>query len=365
MPIGAQACPSCGTELLSLYRINELGARYYNRALELTADGNLDAALENACTAVNLDARSIPARILLGKILWKKKQREEAVRNWNAVLSVSPDNEEAQSLIGEARKTIDASLRRKSLRRSAVVLLVLILAGVILLVSGVMRSTVSSLEASLASCKAEKASFQAGRSGEGGEGLVAMQARINAIERDLSSYRASHTVPDSETLPLRERMANIETDRQKEKEAMSSLISGLGTINGVIASQDGATGTLIFSHGLFASGSNVLSAENETMLASIAGILKAFNPALAVIVKGHTDNRQPKDNLSRQGNWQLGLDRANTVVACLRQNLGSRGINLLAGSAGEISPPFSNDSKEGRERNRTVVLHLELSGMSH
>lgn len=362
VPIGAQTCPSCGTELLPLYRVNELGARYFNRALELTADGNLDAALENACTAVNLDARSIPARILLGKILWKKKQREEAVSNWSEVLSVSPDNEEAQSLIAEATKELNAARRKRFLARSTVAISVLVLAGGILLVSGLMNSTVSSLEASLASCKAEKASFQPGRSGEGGEELAAMQARIDAIERDFSAYRVSHTVSDSEALPLRERMANIEADRQNEDEAIAGLISGLGTIDGVIASQDGVTGTLIFSRGLFESGSNTLNAESETMLARVAGILKASIPALTVVVTGHTDNTQPKEDLFQLGNWQLGLERARKVAACLKENLGTCGVNLLVGSAGAISPPFPNDSKEGRARNRTTVLHLQPSG---
>lgn len=92
-----------------------------------------------------------------------------------------------------------------------------------------------------------------------------------------------------------------------------------------------------------------LLASSERILDDAAEILQLY-PFLRVEVQGHTDSRG-----SAAYNQQLSERRAQAV----RDYLISRGVapgNLTARGYGEERPIASNDTDEGRARNRRVVL---------
>jgi OOP family OmpA-OmpF porin len=86
------------------------------------------------------------------------------------------------------------------------------------------------------------------------------------------------------------------------------------------------------------------------MLDEAVEILR-LNPEISVEVQGHTDNTGDANY-----NMDLSLRRANAV----RDYMISKGISpsrLRAEGFGESQPHFSNDTAEGRARNRRVTLH--------
>lgn len=90
--------------------------------------------------------------------------------------------------------------------------------------------------------------------------------------------------------------------------------------------------------------------DSATQIAEIAALLKA-DPALKLMVAGHTDNVGGAAH-----NLDLSKRRADAVVAALVAQHGIAVERLLAQGMGSGSPLASNDSEEGRAKNRRVEL---------
>ena len=100
----------------------------------------------------------------------------------------------------------------------------------------------------------------------------------------------------------------------------------------------------------FDTGKSELKSESASAVAEIAKLLKA-DPALKVYVVGHTDNVASLDlNLS------LSQARAEAVVQALVKQNGITAARLTGRGVGPLTPVASNDSEEGRARNRRVEL---------
>jgi OmpA-OmpF porin, OOP family len=100
----------------------------------------------------------------------------------------------------------------------------------------------------------------------------------------------------------------------------------------------------------FDTGKAELKPESDASLAEVAKLLKA-DPALKVYVVGHTDNVASLDL-----NTKLSQARADAVVQALVAKHGIAAGRLLGRGIGPLTPVASNDSEEGRARNRRVEL---------
>ncbi len=109
---------------------------------------------------------------------------------------------------------------------------------------------------------------------------------------------------------------------------------------------------------LFAQGEAGLSAGSTEVLQAIAQVLKADTHAIQV--EGHTDN-VPIARAQFPSNWELLAVRASGVVRLFVEN-GITESRLVAVGHGSNQPVASNDSADGRMRNRRVKVMI-LSGL--
>src|SRR5450830_1123539 len=105
---------------------------------------------------------------------------------------------------------------------------------------------------------------------------------------------------------------------------------------------------------LFAPGDAKLSTESEQTLIAIAQVLKDDDHAIQI--EGHTDNTQISTSIF-PSNWELSAVRASTV-ARLFSNQGIDELRLTAVGHGSNQPVASNDTPEGRLRNRRVDVMI-------
>lgn len=103
---------------------------------------------------------------------------------------------------------------------------------------------------------------------------------------------------------------------------------------------------------LYSSGSAALSSSAKAVLADIAEVL-TLN-ANSVQVEGHTDDI-PIETPRYPSNWELSAARAAVVVRHLA-SLQIEPARMAAVGYGEFHPIASNDSEDGRAKNRRIAL---------
>lgn len=108
---------------------------------------------------------------------------------------------------------------------------------------------------------------------------------------------------------------------------------------------------------LFASGSTEIGSSGREVLERVAAQLRGSKNRIDVI--GHTDDVQISPGLRSRfpTNWELAAARAAAVVKLMQEN-GISGSRLRAVSAGPFQPRASNDTEEGRARNRRIEIRL-------
>ena len=94
----------------------------------------------------------------------------------------------------------------------------------------------------------------------------------------------------------------------------------------------------------------MIKPESEKALQEIAKLVKG-DAALKLFVVGHTDSVGNIDS-----NMKLSQDRANAVVQALTGKYGIAGARLKAYGVGPLAPVASNDTDEGKSKNRRVEL---------
>jgi outer membrane protein OmpA-like peptidoglycan-associated protein len=140
--------------------------------------------------------------------------------------------------------------------------------------------------------------------------------------------------------------------QQAEKEKSELRARLLQQLNSVLETHDSARG-LIANMGdvLFQTGKFELKPEARERLAKVSGILLAYS-SLKIAIEGHTDAVGTDEY-----NQHLSEQRA----AAVREYFIGQGVappSVSARGLGKMQPIASNDSPEGRQRNRRVELVL-------
>ena len=109
---------------------------------------------------------------------------------------------------------------------------------------------------------------------------------------------------------------------------------------------------------LFRSGSYRVSKEADDLLRRIAAVVNS-EPAVEVMVEGHTDSRTVKKGSYLKDNWDLSVQRATAIVRELQNNHNVDPAKLIASGRSSYVPLVENNSKENMSRNRrTRILIL-------
>jgi outer membrane protein OmpA-like peptidoglycan-associated protein len=152
---------------------------------------------------------------------------------------------------------------------------------------------------------------------------------------------------------LEAQMASLEAEKntvEAERDAISQrLSSALAT---VADTQNTARGFVVnLSDILFDTNKATLKTDATLALAKLTGVLSVF-PKLNLRIEGYTDSTGTDEI-----NNKLSRDRAAAVVEFL-QSQGVAGARMTSEGYGSRFPAASNDTKEGRAKNRRVEIVL-------
>ncbi len=155
--------------------------------------------------------------------------------------------------------------------------------------------------------------------------------------------------------------------QSQEEEQQASLLQ---TLNGIIEQKglqdyisvekvERGVSVILVDSLLFQSGRADLKAESKGVLLDIAAVLNEIDNQ--IIIEGHTDNL-PIHTYMFASNWELSTARAVVVTRFLVESAGVDPTRISAQGYGEFRPITSNDTAEGKAKNRRVnILILNKS----
>ena len=215
------------------------------------------------------------------------------------------------------------------------------------------------LEAEAAKADAERLKQQAEAAAQDAarQKQEADQARAAALAQQQAAEAAAQQAARDRAAALEQQhAAEAETEKarlaakQAEKEKADLRAQLLSQLNSILQTRDTARGLIVnMSDVLFDTGSYTLKPGAREMLAKISGIVLA-HPGLNLQIEGHTDSVG-----GDEFNQQLSERRADSVRDFLAQE-GVAGSSIAARGFGKTQPVATNDTPEGRQRNRRVEI---------
>jgi len=106
---------------------------------------------------------------------------------------------------------------------------------------------------------------------------------------------------------------------------------------------------------LFPSGSAVVNPKGKEALGTLAQVLN-LNPDINVVVEGHTDSIPIRGKY--EDNWALSVSRATSIVRILTDTYKVDPVRVIASGKSKFEPVDSNETPEGRQRNRRTEIIL-------
>ena len=182
--------------------------------------------------------------------------------------------------------------------------------------------------------------------------LAAEQDRLNKLKKDLeaSSKRLAE---------LEKMIADKDAAMKKLKETLSKSLKAFEGKGLTVTERDGKVYVSMENKLLFESGSWTVGSEGKKAV-DLVGKVLADNPDISVLIEGHTDNDKITGTIGGgvENNWDLSTKRATAIVNILSANAKVKKENLTAAGRGEYAPLMSNETAEGKAKNRRIEIIL-------
>jgi chemotaxis protein MotB len=182
--------------------------------------------------------------------------------------------------------------------------------------------------------------------------LTAEQDRLNKLKKDLeaSSTRLAE---------LEKMISDKDAAMKKLKETLSKALNAFEGKGLTVEQRNGKVYVSMENKLLFESGSWTVGAEGKKAVKALGEVL-GQNPEISVLIEGHTDNDKITGTIGGgvENNWDLSTKRATAIVNILGENKAIDKKNLTAAGRGEFAPLMTNDSAEGKAKNRRIEIIL-------
>ncbi|MGJ5642700.1 OmpA family protein [Formosa sp. S-31] len=182
------------------------------------------------------------------------------------------------------------------------------------------------------------------------QALAAENSRLQQLKNELEAR--SKRVAELERV-----IAQKDATMHALKDAISRALTDFEGKGLTVEERNGKVYISMENKLLFSSGSWSVGTEGRKAVQQLGNVL-AENPEIAVLIEGHTDNVPYQGNGQLAGNWDLSTKRATAIVSILRENPGINPENLTAAGRGEFAPVASNETTEGRAKNRRIEVIL-------
>jgi chemotaxis protein MotB len=176
--------------------------------------------------------------------------------------------------------------------------------------------------------------------GQGNVNVSKLVDEINASNKYIQELVSSKSKSDSLNMILTNNLTRS-LSREEMRDVDVKVLKGVVYIS-------------LSDNMLYRSGSYEISDQAGSTLSKIAKIITDYND-YDVLIEGNTDN-VPISKPNIRNNWDLSTLRASSVVQALQNNYGVDPKRLTAGGRGEYNPVASNDTPDGKTKNRRTEI---------
>jgi OmpA-OmpF porin, OOP family len=197
-----------------------------------------------------------------------------------------------------------------------------------------------------------------------GEHVQQQQQELSRLKQELQDREEQLTSLTSEFERLEARLGGVSEERialQRRVDAQERLRANVVTIEAAFTPEEARVyrqgdDVVVSLLGIkFPSGRSAIDANNAALMGKVRQALGLF-PGASIIVEGHTDAHG-----SDSTNLILSQDRADAVKQYLVANLGADAERISSIGYGEARPVSTNETAEGRARNRRIDLLIHTA----
>ncbi len=190
------------------------------------------------------------------------------------------------------------------------------------------------------------------------EEMEKLEARLRHVERlkkELEEVRAAREAQEAQLARVR---GEVQTVGKEIDRITKALEEKFGKSLVVTQHQDRLVLTML-GQVLFESGKAQLTPLGLDIMKQVGEVLATL-PNKNIQVEGHTDNNPIYGRLQQQypTNWELSTARATTVLRYLIEQTRMNPTDFAATGYADTRPAVTNDTEEGRAKNRRVEIVL-------
>ena len=189
-------------------------------------------------------------------------------------------------------------------------------------------------------------------------------AQLEAKEQALAAENDRLMRLEADMQERAQRIAELEALISAKDQAMTDLknaiSNALTAFEGkglTIEQRDGKVYVSMENKLLFKSGSWAVGTEGKKAIRQLGNVL-GENPDIAVLIEGHTDNVPFSSGGQVANNWDLSTKRATAIIAILSENKNINLENLTAAGRSEYAPIATNETSDGKAKNRRIEVVL-------
>ncbi|TSJ45630.1 OmpA family protein [Fluviicola chungangensis] len=181
-------------------------------------------------------------------------------------------------------------------------------------------------------------------------------AQLSQKERDLQNKNKDLQEKERMLREMQAIIARQDEMTRKLNQTLRDALVGFNSDELTMEIRDGKVYVSMSDKLLFKSGSNTVEPKGVEALKVLADVLNK-NPDIQILVEGHTDNVPIKTAVYKD-NWDLSVARATSITRMLNEKYGVAATRMTASGRGEYYPKASNDTPEGKAKNRRTEIIL-------
>jgi len=190
-------------------------------------------------------------------------------------------------------------------------------------------------------------------------GACVTKNQYQALQVELDELKEEHAQLSGQMSEKEELADRLQRQRETQARLVESLKGEIDKKQVSVSHLEDQLTVRMIDKVLFDSGRAQINSKGAETLGRVASVLSEIEADQWITIKGHTDNVPigPRIRSQFPTNWELSTARATAVVRSLEE-LGVTSNQLVSSGYSQYQPVDSNETAEGRQRNRRIEIVL-------